>query len=180
MLHSLHADNQILSSSDVIRGNICLPEVRRTGLAPSSEPRCSHCSLHPSSPVPGEAVGARTRSLSPTKGPPPPQSVSREECPSDRSPTTRSGAPGRRPGRQVTRARVAGGLCALPCSPVGIPNCLEPRPKPRTTWPRQKYGRFLMTPFVWGAGCGPVRASGGAANAAAPEPRTSRGTRTGT
>lgn len=138
------------------------------------------CSLHPSSPVPGEAVGARTRSLSPTKGPPPPQSVSREECPSDRSPTTRSGAPGRRPGRQVTRARVGGGLCALPCSPVGIPNCLEPRPKPRTTWPRQKYGRFLMTPFVWGAGCGPVRASGGAANAAVPEPRTSRGTRTGT
>ena len=49
-----------------------------------------------------------------------------------------------------------------------MPSCLEPRPKPRTTWPWQKYGRCLMTPSARGAGCGPVRASGGAAVEAVP------------
>ena len=53
---------------------------------------------------------------------------------------------------------------------VGMPSCLEPRPKPRTTCPRQKYGRCLMTPSARGAGCGPVRASGGGAVEAVPRP----------
>ena len=58
---------------------------------------------------------------------------------------------------------------------VGMPSCLELRPKPRTTWPRQKYCRCLMTPSARGAGCGPVCASGGAAIEAVPGPAGGHG-----
>lgn len=55
-------------------------------------------------------------------------------------------------------------------SPVGMPSCLEPRPKPRTTWPRQKNGRLLMMLTSEGAGCSSLRACDGAAVSAAPGP----------
>lgn len=45
---------------------------------------------------------------------------------------------------------------------------MEPRPKPRTTWPRQKYGRCLMTPSASGSDCDPVRGPGEAAVEAVP------------
>lgn len=65
------------------------------------------------------------------------------------------------------------GILSTTCSgnlAVGMPGCLEPRPKPRTTWPLQTYGRCLMTSSARGAGCGPVRAFGGAAVEAVPGP----------
>lgn len=51
-----------------------------------------------------------------------------------------------------------------------MPSCLEPRPKPRTTWPRQKNGRLLMTLTSEDAGCSSLGACDGAAVSAAPGP----------
>lgn len=55
-------------------------------------------------------------------------------------------------------------------SPVGMPSCLEPRPKPCTTCPRQKNGRLLMTPTSGDAGCCSLRGCGRAAVSASPGP----------
>nr|BAC31073.1 unnamed protein product [Mus musculus] len=58
-----------------------------------------------------------------------------------------------------------------------MPSCLEPRPKPRTTWPRQKNGRLLMTLTSEDAGCSSLRACDGAAVSAAPGPGPAGGSR---
>lgn len=110
----------------------------------------------------------RTYSLSPTEDPPPKQRGNRQR--DGRHLRPQPHGPARAPTDVPLPRDRPLRFRALPRSPVGMPSCLEPRPKPRTTSPRQKYGRLFMTPSARGSGCGPVLRSGGVSVEVVPGP----------